>query len=143
VIQVKKEILRIENDDFQKHMLFYAIASSHSDIRMCQSINQVLGINLALSSNVEIVQKNKIINFRRYIYESDEEIEKYTLVVNRNEGAVLFRELQMIDYILIVNTEGPKDYIESLLQELRNTSDVTALYKLDHTTLKTFNRLAF
>lgn len=130
-------------DDLQNNILLYAIASSDSDIRICQSINRILGINLTLAANIEVPQNNKLVIFRRYNYESLEEIEKYTLVVNRNEGNVLFRELKKIDYILLVNTEAPKELIEGALLKLKNLPEVTALYKLDQSKLKSFNRIIY
>jgi hypothetical protein len=139
---VKKEILRLGNNDLQGNQLLYAISSSESDIRICQAVNKILGINLTLGSNLEINEKGKALTFRQYTFESREEIEKFTLVINKSSGNVLFKELKKIDYILMVTSEGPTALIEESIQSLRNLPGIIALYKLDSANLKTLTRLS-
>jgi hypothetical protein len=138
---MKKETLRIVDNELHENILLFAISSSASDIRICQVINHFLGIRLALTNNLEITRKKITVNFRRYAYESHEEIEKYTLIVNRNNGNVLFQELRKIDYILIITTESPKGPIEESLQKLRNSGEVSAIYKVDTVALKSLNNI--
>jgi hypothetical protein len=140
---VKKEILRLDNNDSHQHLLLYAISSSASDIRLCQEINRVFGIGLTLSRNIELFQQDKTLTFRRYEYESHEEIEKYTLLVNRQDGNVLMKELSKIDFILLIHTEAPKAFIEVSLQNLKSSPEITALYKYDPKKIRSFNRIIF
>jgi hypothetical protein len=140
---VKKETLKLSNGELEDNALLFAISSSESDIRICQLINNALGINLALTSSLEILQKKLPTSFRQYSYESPEEIEKYTLIVNRNEGKVLFRVLEKIDFFLLVVTESPMKTIENSFMKLKNSPLISAIYKVDQTSLKAFNRLLF
>ncbi len=138
---MKKETLKVADNDLQDDLLLYAISSSESDIRICQTINRILGINLALAESLSVSKGKKGFKYRRYIYESEEEIEKFLLLVNRNEGIFLFPELKKIDYIFIVITESPKAPIEDYMQRLKVLPEITALYKVDQLTLKSFNKI--
>lgn len=138
---MKKETLKVADNDLQDDLLLYAISSSESDIRICQTINRILGINLALAESLSVSKGKKVFKYRRYIYESEEEIEKFLLLVNRNEGIFLFPELKKIDYIFIVITESPKAPIEDYMQRLKVLPEITALYKVDQLTLKSFNKI--
>lgn len=139
---VKKETLKLASNDLRNDVLVYAISSSESDIRICQLINRVLGIDLTLAENLEIILKKDTQSFRRFIFESEEEIEKFILIVNRNGGNHLFSELKKIDFIFLVITDSPKEPIETGMQKLKTIPEISALYKVDQSGLKSFSRLS-
>jgi hypothetical protein len=138
---VKKEVLKLADKNFQEDVLLYAISSSESDIRICQIINRILKINLALTESLEITKKNSVHHFRRYVFESEEEIEKFLLIVNRSEGNYLFPEIEKIDFILVIITESPKEPFDTDIQKLKLLPEIAAIYKVDQFTLKSFNKL--
>jgi hypothetical protein len=140
---VKKETLRINDSDLHENVLLFAISSSESDIRICRLINDILHINLVLTENLEIINKNRTLAFRRFMWESHEEIEKYVLVVNKGSGSAIFQELTKIDFLLFITTESPKGHIEEAMQLVRNLPEISAIYKVDPRSLKNFNRIHF
>jgi hypothetical protein len=140
---VKKETLKVIDDGIHENVLLYAISSSSSDIRICQTLNRILGINLVLADNLEIIKRKTNIGFRQFTYESHEDIEKFILVVNRNAGNVLFHELKTIDYVLLILTESPKGIIETSIRKLKDLPEISAIYKVDHKLLKSFSQILY
>ncbi len=121
--------------------LLFAIASAESDLRICMILNQTLFINLSLAENLQLMRKQRIISFRRYSYEGEEGIEKYSFFINRNGSDYLLPEIKKIDFILHIQSEGPLASLENLIQQLKAIPEITAVYKLDHKVFKSFERL--
>jgi len=140
---VRKSILKVEHTTHNDEILLFALVSAESDLRICLTLNRELGINLSLTDSLEVTIKKTIVSFRRYSYEGDEGIEKYNLFINRNGSSYLLPELQKIDYILMVQSEGSLSGIEKGVIQLKLLQEFTAIYKLDHNSLKSFDRLIF
>jgi hypothetical protein len=138
---VKKEVLKFSENDLSSNVILYAISSSQSDIHLCQLINKSFGIALALSEPLEITKKNSTLHFTRYEFISDEEIDKFHLIINRSSGHYLFPELKKIDYFLIISSESPIEPIDSAIQELKSYTGISAVYKLEPAALKSFGKL--
>lgn len=140
---MRKSILKVEHTTHNDEILLFALVSAESDLRICLTLNRELGINLSLTDSLEVTIKKTIVSFRRYSYEGDEGIEKYNLFINRNGSSYLLPELQKIDYILMVQSEGSLSGIEKGVIQLKLLQEFTAIYKLDHNSLKSFDRLIF
>ena len=73
---MKKQKLKVDYSDIQENVKLYSIASTESDIRICYILNQILGINLSLAEDMKIQNKDALLSFRNYYYESDDGSEK-------------------------------------------------------------------
>ncbi len=138
---MKKATIKLSESSRGDNTLLFAIASAESDLRICLILNQALSINLSLTDNLELIIKKNIVLFRRYTYEGEEGIEKYTMFINRNETNYLFPEIKKIDFILLVQSEGSLTSVEKTIDQLKSAPEFTAIYKLDPTALKSFDRL--
>lgn len=140
---MKKATLKLPKSEQSGNTLIFAIASAESDLNICRLLNQVLSINLSLAENIEIIIKNKPLSFRRYSFEEEEGIEKYSLILNSNGTNYLFPEIRNIDYLLLIQSEGYLTSIENSVKQIKSVSGITAVYKLDSSTLKSFNKLFY
>jgi hypothetical protein len=138
---VKRAVLKYSENEMGSNVILFAISSSQSDIHICQLINQSLGIRLALSEPAEILNKGISLQFIRYTFNSDQEIEKFHLIVNRNGGNYLFPELKKIDFFLVISTESPVEQIDSAIRVLKLNKGISAICKLDPALLKSFSKL--
>ncbi|MBN1953210.1 MAG: IPExxxVDY family protein [Bacteroidales bacterium] len=138
---MKKTVLKEKRLNQHDKVLVYAISSSETDLRICMKLNQWLGINLALDTDLELVVKGNTLSFRKYYFEFEEEIEKYLFLVNKNQGQYLFPELKQIDYLLLIHTETHSRSIVDKLNELKKEREFTVLYKVEPASLKSFSRI--
>ncbi len=138
---MKKATIKLSESTRSDITLLFAIASAESDLRICLMLNQALSINLSLADNLEIISKKNIVSFRRYTYEGEEGIEKYTMFINRNGTNYLFTEIKKIDFILLIQSEGSLTAVEKTINQLKSSPEFTAIYKLDPAALKSFDRL--
>jgi hypothetical protein len=137
----KKATLRLSDEDKEKVILF-TITSSESDIRMCMLINQVFKINMSLSDDLIIKFATETIGFRKYQFEEEIEEEKFTLLVNRHfSGKYLFPEYKKIDYIFVISSELNANHFERQIKALKDLSGVSAIFKIDPSTVKSFKRI--
>ena len=135
--------MKVDHPFHYDGVLLFAIASAESDLRVCLTLNQTLGINLSLTDDLDVTIKKAVVSFRRYMYESDEGIDKYNFFINWNGANYLVPELKKIDYVLMVQSEGSLSGIEKSVIRLKLLKEFTAIYKVDHITLKSFDRLIF
>ncbi len=138
---MKKVALKVSESSHVDNILLFAIASAESDLHICMLLNKALDINLSLAENLELKIKKKIVSFRRYTYEVEDGIEKYSLFLNRSGSDYLFSEIKKIDFILLISSEGPLIAIEQKIIELKSSSAFTAIYKLDQKALKSFEHI--
>ena len=118
-----------------------ALATTESELRVCLILNDLLSIQLTLSSDITIQQKGESIPFRRYQFEDAEGIEKYTLIVNRNGGQILFRELKHVDYLLVITTDDPSVSATALVAKLKSAKHFTAISTINPEKLKQYARI--
>ena len=138
---MKKTTLKVTKAELAKNLLPFAIASAESDLRICLILNHALQIQLSLSENFELTIKKSQKSFRKYSYESEEGIEKYSLFINRNGSDYLMPEIKNIDYILLIQSEGPLGKLEEKIMSLKSVPEITAVYRLDTVLYKSVNRL--
>ena len=136
-----KKTLRLSNIDDNKNILLFTIASSESDIHLCLLINKIFKISLSLSEDLIGPFNSSSTGFRKYEYEKIEE-EKFILIINRNSsGKILMPELKKIDYIFLIISEIPATSYDRRIQQLKEDNTITAIFKLDPVTVKSFSKL--
>lgn len=138
---VKKETLKIPENNHAGNVILFTIASSESDIRLCIIINKVFQINLSLADDLDVKGNNEVL-FKKYFYEDDIEDEKFILLPNLHpSGIYLFPELKNIDYIFIISSESKRNKFEAQIKNLKGTPGISAVFKLDPSSLKSFKKI--
>lgn len=140
---MKKKKLKVDEINLQDKAHLYSIASSESDIRICYILNQILGIDLSLAEDIVIQNKNLVLSFRNYFYESDHGTEKYYLIINRSDGNFLFPELKKIDYIFLTIADTMSSDIEASIQKIKSHAGISAFIPIESGRIKSFNRIKF
>jgi hypothetical protein len=140
---VKKQKLKVDYSDIQENIKLYSIASTESDIRICYILNQILGINLSLAEDMMIQNKNTVLSFRNYYYESEDGSEKYYLILNKADSNFLFSELKKVDYIFVTMAESEISDINTSIQNIKNQPEILALIPIDPGKIKSFNKIKF
>ncbi len=140
---MKKQQLKVDDNNKQDNVHLYSIASSESDIRICYILNQILGIDLSLAEDIVIQNKNLVLNFRNYSFESDHGTEKYYLIINRSDGNFLFPELKKIDYIFVTFSETLISGMESSIQKIKSQAGISAIIPIESSKIKSFNKIKF
>lgn len=139
----KKETLKLSDIGNNEKIVLYTFASSESDIKMCMLINKVFHINMSLSEDLIIKSASESINFKKYCYEEEIEGEKYTLLLNQHPtGKFLFPEYKKIDYILIISSESNRQQFEHQIKILKEVPGISAIFKMDPSSVKSFRKLA-
>jgi hypothetical protein len=109
---------------------------------LCLLINKLFKISLSLSDDLIVPFKPEPAGFRRYEFENDEEGEKFILLLNRNSsGKYLMPEFKKIDYIFLIISEMSGIGYDKRIQLLKDNSAITAIFKIDPASVKSFNKL--
>ena len=139
---IKKETLRVADFDNDENIMLFSIASSESDIHLCLLINKIFKISLSLSDDLIVVSKKESTGFRKYEFENAETGEKYILLLNRNSaGKFLMSEFKKIDFIFLIISEMPGSIYDKPIQRLKNENTISAIFKINPDTIRSFNKL--
>jgi hypothetical protein len=138
---LKKETLKISSTDLEGNRLLFSIVTSESDLQLCMLLNKYLSISLALADELELERKSRVIRFRKYVFENEELIEKYILFSNYSDGEYLFPELKKNDYLLLINTEASVNSIEINVSRLRQLPEISGIYKIEPSKIKSFRKI--
>ena len=122
-------------------MQVFTVVSGESDLRVCWILNSILGINLALFEDIQIKSRTQTNNFRRYQFVSEDEFERYTLLVNRNNGNILIPELKKIDYIFIIQSQVSLNSLDTKIKQIKQHADIIAFISINYKTVKSFNKI--
>jgi hypothetical protein len=138
----KKEKLRVSNFEDFGNILLYTIASSETDIHLCLLINRIFKISLSLSDDIVLLSKQGPAVFRKYEFENGGENEKFILALNRdNSGNYLLPEFKKIDFVFMIISEMPGTTYQISVQGLKAESAITAIYKIDPLSVKSFGKI--
>jgi hypothetical protein len=141
-VVVKKEILKVSNFDDNDNISLFTIASSETDIHLCLLINKIFKISLSLSDDLLVPAKTGPAGFRKYEFENDEAGEKFILLLNHNSsGKFLLPEFKKIDYVFLIISEMDGKAYEKRIKLLKENTALTALFKIDPATVKSFGKI--
>jgi hypothetical protein len=138
---VKRKRLKVDDAEIRDKARLYSIASSESDIRICYILNQILDIDLSLAEDIVIQNKNLVLKFRNYYYESDHGTEKYYLIINRSDSNFLFPELKKVDYIFMTIADTIISGMESSIQKIKSQAGISAIIPIESGKIKSFNKI--
>ncbi|HTO37256.1 MAG TPA: IPExxxVDY family protein [Brumimicrobium sp.] len=131
----------ILEDDYNFDLL--GLCSHQRDYRVCWAVNKQLGLNLEKSDEPFMVSNKKgeiLSTHSLYVYH-DEEL-SYYFIQNKGERGYLVPERAQIDYFLVMRESGIMD-LQTLVQELKEISEIQAAYIIEIKELKSVNRFIF
>jgi hypothetical protein len=119
------------------------ISSAENDYRLCWSLNQILGINLVKTSNLEIFHKRLDGKqaFSQFEYFDEETLLQYRLISNRSINGYLLEEMTNLDYLLQITGDINEGWMEILVKKLNGMEGIILAFPIDPTTLKSRKKL--
>jgi hypothetical protein len=119
------------------------ISSAENDYRLCWSLNQVLGIHLAKTANLEIFNKRLegMQAFSQFDYFDEETLLLYRLISNRSTNGYLLEEMTNLDYLLQITGEMEDSGMETLVKKLNSLEGIILAFPIDPASLKSRKKL--
>jgi hypothetical protein len=119
------------------------ISSAENDYRLCWLLNQVLGINLVKTANLEIFHKRLDGQqaFSQFEYFDEETLLQYRLISNRSINGYLLEEMTNLDYILQITGDMENSWMEKLIKKLNSTEGIILAFPIDPARLKSSKKL--
>ena len=85
---------------------------------------------------------NSSINgFSQYYYQIEENHVSYFLISNKSENGLLIPELPIVDYFILIQGPITENEIEKFITSIREIPDISTVYKVDVSKLKSKNNL--
>lgn len=130
-----------EKEDYRFRLV--GISSAENDYKLCWSLNQILGINLARIDNLEIYHKRLDDKqaFSQFEYFDEETLLQYRLISNRSVNGYLLEEMTKLDYLLQISGDMDEGWLESLIEKMNSIDGIILAFPLDPTTLKSRKKL--
>lgn len=116
------------------------LVASDPDYKLTLKLNKKLNISLKGSEPVKITgNETKDLIFSKFMDNETAPDSVLTLYANRMGNNFFLKKLKNIDYILLVYDPGKNFNIEEISSGLREIDTVTAVFNIDHKTLKDKN----
>lgn len=126
--RIKK--IKLEIDD-EIEFPILGISTALGDYRLAWELNSKL--NLKFECSVEgtyfsIPNKSKkMVDYDYYSYVSEEDMSKFFLVKNKQQGSTLFSDRERLDFFLVLRDNYTYD-IEDLILDLRKIKGIIAVF---------------
>lgn len=140
---MKKTVFRV-NNNFEYDFILIGIVSQQVDFRLCREINLVLDLKLYRKDDFLVFNQKRMEEQQFAFFEHISDTEnRYNLISNKTNTAVLLSEKSQIDYLFIVHPGAlPVDENE-LLSKIKKVKFVLGAYKLVPAKLKSRENLIF
>lgn len=137
---MSKKTLKINYDD-QLDFLLFGIACGFKDYRLCFELNRALDLNMGRTvEHILVVGKNNSqIKFERFEFINEYD-QQFILISNRNENQQLIPELNMIDFLLLIDPAEGIDKVQ-FLKSIKAITMVNAAFAFDPKKLKSRQNL--
>ena len=135
-----KKVLKINYDD-EMDFILIGISSGFKDYRLCFELNRVLDINLErINEHTLLIGKNNSqVKYERFRFVNEYD-QCFTLIANRNEKQILIPELNMIDFILMIEpSEGINK--DEMVQNIKRIQLVSAVFLFNPMEIKSRQNL--
>ncbi|MDR2011138.1 MAG: IPExxxVDY family protein [Bacteroidales bacterium] len=129
--------------DFDFDLL--GITSSENDYKISWLISSYLEIEFMKCDNLTIIDSQISVEQNFSVFESlaNKENIQLKLVSNRGDIGYLITELKNIDYFLLITKDEEKTLLNELFVKLKSLPDITGIFKLDTSNLKSKEKLLF
>ncbi len=136
-----QKVTRLQLKFTQKDELFLlGIVSAEPDYKLALALNKKFGIALKSSSPLKMTgNKDSEHIFSRFSDLTDSPGRTFSLITNRSGKNFLLRQLQNVDYIIQLRDHYNKKDITQFISVLRETEEITAVFKLDPESIKDKN----
>ena len=130
-----------EKEDYRFRLV--GISSAENDYKLCWSLNQILGINLARIDNLEIYHKrlDDKQTFSQFEYFDEETLLQYRLISNRSVNGYLLEEMTKLDYLLQISGDMDEGWLESLIEKMNSIYGIILAFPLYPTKMKSRKKL--
>ncbi|OFY23150.1 MAG: hypothetical protein A2W98_11825 [Bacteroidetes bacterium GWF2_33_38] len=138
---IKKHIINLA---VEKSVDLIGISSSVPDYKLCWQLNQDFNFEFKRISDLVLYndKKNDTQTFSLYKYSIDDIL--VIFLGNKIEKGFFFDELKMIDYFIILyNNQNKTISVDELKENLKKTSGINGVFKIDAKSLKAKSKLNF
>ena len=119
------------------------IVSDEPDYKLCWLVNQHMDTSFTRTGDLGIFSKNldgeQLVS--QFIYEDEQRMLTFRLIVNRTSGGYFLPELKNIDYFLHIQGEIVPDDINALIRTIMSIPAVRMCVPVDLRKLKEKDRL--
>lgn len=133
-------------EDFFSDARILGIVAPVKDYRFCWLLNQALGCDFRLNSDIEIqlAKKNRQYYFSIYEYgEAGASLTHY-IYSNQFDGEYLLPEFRHLDFLWLMKGDDVRDdYLQYLQQSIKGISNVQLITELDKDRIKNKMHLVF
>lgn len=134
------------NEDFFEDAFLLGIMVTAKSYRFCWQVNNVLGYNFRLNTdiNIEIQKKGRRYFFPVYQHtESVTDINHY-IYHNQYDGEYLLPEFKHMDFLwLVKGGVTPDNYTQQIIQSVKQINGVQLVAELTNEKIKTKGNLVF
>jgi hypothetical protein len=135
--KVTRVKLNIEQNNYY---ILLGLVSAEPDYKLSLTLNKKFGIFLKNIPSLRLSGNNNTeVTFSRYSNNADNEDIIIELVSNRSGKNYLLNKLKNIDYLLQIQISENEAEINDLTTRLREIDTITAVFKIDITTIKDKN----
>jgi hypothetical protein len=137
----ESRIRRVQlNDNHDDESGLLGIVTSEPDYKLSLTLNKKLNISLRNASPLKLIgNSGDELTYTRYFFESEISGTSFSLISNRSGKSFLLNKLRNIDYILLIQNPENDSYINDILQKMKSSENVTALFLFNLKTLKDKN----
>lgn len=111
-------------DNTNEPFFLIGIIAAESAVKMCWALNNCLSISLSQAEPIEKKNKPDNIEFPVFSFTDDEQLIKYSLIINRSYPYLLIPSLKNIDYFLKITGNTNNLFVKELVNLLRTSTIV-------------------
>jgi hypothetical protein len=119
------------------------ISSAENDYRLSWLLNQILGLNLVRTDNLEIFHKRLDDKqaFSQFEYFDEDSLLQYRLISNRSFNGYLLEEMTNLDYLLQITGDTDEGWMGKLIQRMKGIDGINLAFQIDPINLKSRKKL--
>jgi hypothetical protein len=126
-----RKVTRVRLEDVKEGSLtILGIVSSEPDYKLSLLINRMTGLSLRNSPPVCLTVDKEEIQFSRFLSSGEHSATTHSLIRNRSETGLLFKQLRNIDYIFVISDPENEADEGLITSQLRNTESVTGVFNV-------------
>lgn len=105
------------------------ISASIPDYRLVWELNKNLDLSFQKENNFFTLpnKKKELKSYEYYLHQNEDDLSKFFLVKNSQQGSVLFSDSEKLDFFLVLR-ENYIHSIEDLIRDLRMINNIVAVF---------------
>jgi len=105
------------------------ISTALNDYRLAWLLNENLDLSFQKENNVFTLpnKKKELKSYEYYLHQNEDDLSKFILVKNIQQGSVLFSDSEKLDFFLVLR-ENYIHPIEELIRDLRMINGIVAIF---------------